>query len=505
MTWTLTMIVILMMLMPVMTIKASPAVRYVRPTYRMNAPSRNVQSAPRTAEIFKPQPGPQEQFLSCQADVAIYGGAAGGGKTVGLLLDQARWCQHSRVKGFHGVIFRRTYPEIMNEGGLWDESMSLYPKLSGVPRKSDAQWVWPDTNSSIKFSHMQHESDVLGWQGSQPAVVSFDELTHFTAKMFWYMTSRLRSTCGIRPYLRASCNPEVTSWVRDVIEWYIDPKTGFPIKERSGVLRWFVRIGEKTIWSLQSNDPAFQGKKALSFTFIPAKVTDNPALLTKDPDYLTKLQNLPSYERATLLEGNWNVRLTKGMIFRSENFRVIDSVPTDVTKWIRYWDRASTEPSPANPDPDATSGTLMGRRANGRFVIADERNVRVTPQRVLETIKNIVTQDPTGTEVWLEQDPGQAGVAEISYLSIALAGSIIRANKVVTAKLVRAKPFASQVELGNVDIVRGPWNTAYLQEMDGFVDESQVEKLVDGYHDDRIDSSSGAFNALMAAPTPRVR
>jgi predicted phage terminase large subunit-like protein len=335
-------------------------------------------------------------------------------------------------------------------------------------------------------------------------VASFDELTHFDEVVFWYMLSRLRSTCGVKPYLRATCNPEVTSWVRDLISWWVDERTGFPIPERGGVVRWFVRTGDKITWGSSKDDPAFLGQEPLSFTFIPAKVTDNPALLTKDPDYLTKLRNLPAYERATLLEGNWNVRLTKGMIFQRERFGVLPAVPADVVKWVRYWDRGATEPSAANPDPDATSGTLMGRRANGRVVVAHECNLKVTPHRVLEGIKNLAAQDPEGTEVWLEQDPGQAGVAEISYLSINLAGFDVRANKVTTSKLTRAKPFASQVELGNVDIVKGPWNEAYLQELEAFVDEDAVDPPP-GYHDDRVDSSSGAYNALMSAPNPRVR
>ncbi len=452
--------------------------------------------------VFRPQPGPQEDFLACSADVAIYGGAAGGGKTVGLLFDQARWCP--QVADFQGVIFRRTYPEIMNQGGLWDETMKLFPMLGGTPHKSDTKWSWPN-GSSIKLSHMQHDDDVLSWMGSQPAVVSFDELTHFSERQFWYMISRLRSTCGVQPYLRASCNPDVASWVAKLIEWFIDPRTGFPIKERSGVLRWFVRIGEKTIWSENKDDKAFLGNPPMSFTFIPAKVTDNKALLDRDPDYLTKLKNLPAYERATLFEGNWKVSLSKGMLFKRENFKVISAIPSDIVAWVRYWDRAATEPSPINPDPDATSGTLMGRRSNGRFVIAHEKNIRATPFKVCDTIKQHGAVDPEGTQIVLEEDPGQAGKAEIAYMAKELAGFPVSTVRPTQAKVVRWRPFASQVEFGNVDIVAGDWNDAYLTEMDGLVDESQVDHVPVGYHDDRGDSSSGAFNKLMAPSMPRIR
>src|SRR5436305_14925946 len=77
--------------------------------------------------------------------------------------------------------------------------------------------------------------------------VCFDELTHFTAHQFFYMVSRNRSTCGVRPYIRATCNPDADSWVADFLAWWIDPQTGLPIPERAGVLRYYIRVAES--WS----------------------------------------------------------------------------------------------------------------------------------------------------------------------------------------------------------------------------------------------------------------
>jgi len=69
--------------------------------------------------------------------------------------------------------------------------------------------------------------------------IGFDELTHFTKKQFFYLLSRNRSTCGVRPYIRATCNPDPDSWVKELIEWRVDPETGYIIKERDGVIRYF--------------------------------------------------------------------------------------------------------------------------------------------------------------------------------------------------------------------------------------------------------------------------
>ncbi|HEX8637920.1 MAG TPA: terminase family protein [Pyrinomonadaceae bacterium] len=222
---------------------------------------------------LKPQPGPQEVFLSTSADIAIYGGAAGGGKSFGILLEGSR---HNENKDFGGVLFRRTSPMITNEGGLWDESTKMYPLLGAVPKTNDHSWTFP-SGSVLSFAHLQHEKNVLDWQGSQICFLGFDELTHFTEKQFFYMLSRNRSVCGVKPYVRATTNPDAESWVAEFIAWWIDqkeflpngsrnPRYGLPIQERSGVVRWFMRVGDELKWGDTQDDllPYFENiKKAL--------------------------------------------------------------------------------------------------------------------------------------------------------------------------------------------------------------------------------------------------
>jgi hypothetical protein len=236
---------------------------------------------------FKPQPGPQTEYFLNPADILIYGGSSGSGKTYSLLLDPIR---RIHIPGFTSVIFRRTYPEIENEGGLWDESENIYPYLGGVPRESDLSWNFPKYNNNIKFAHMEYEKDKHKYQGSQICFLGFDEITHFTASMVFYMLSRNRSMCGIKPYVRATCNPDAESWVSEFIAWWIDQDTGYPIPERSGLLRWFIRDRDAIIWAdskeeLRDLAPYIPEEDFLpkSVTFIPAKLSDNPALLRKDP------------------------------------------------------------------------------------------------------------------------------------------------------------------------------------------------------------------------------
>ncbi len=259
-----------------------------------------------------PQPK-QKEFLVTSADIALFGGAAGSGKSLAILLDFAR---PELLVNHHygGVIFRRTYPEIRNEGGLWDESGIWYPKLGAIANESRLTWKFP-SGATIRFSHLQHEKDIYRWQGAQVARVGFDELTHFSKKQFFYLLTRMRSLT-IAPKLRATCNPDAESWLAEFIDWWINEQ-GYPYPERSGVLRYFITHHNEIIWddsaiALQLRYPGCNPK---SFTFISAKLTDNPALLQKDPAYLSNLEAQDSVERSRLLDGNWHVKKSDSRLF----------------------------------------------------------------------------------------------------------------------------------------------------------------------------------------------
>lgn len=303
-----------------------------------------------------PQPGPQTTFLASPADIAIYGGAAGGGKSWALLMEPLR---HVHNREFGAVFFRRTTVQVRNEGGLWDESMKLYPVLGAEPKEHVLTWEFP-AGASISFAHLEHDKTVLNWQGSQIPLICFDELTHFSEPQFWYMVSRNRSMCGVRPYIRATCNPDCDSWVANFISWWIDPETGYPIPERAGVLRWFVRVNNTLFWADKPEDLAehqiadelgnlvtIQPKSA---TFIPAKLSDNAALVAADPGYLANLMALPVVERERLLGGNWKIRAAAGTFFKREWFKRYR--PGDEPKELRTYltsDHAPTATDSSDP------------------------------------------------------------------------------------------------------------------------------------------------------------
>jgi len=468
---------------------------------------------------LRPQRGPQELFLSTSADIAIYGGGAGGGKSFGILLEGAR---HTENKDFGGVIFRRTSPMITNEGGLWDESSKMYPLLDATPKETDHSWTFP-SGSVVSFSHLQHDKNVLDWQGSQICFLGFDELTHFTEKQFFYMLSRNRSTCGVKPYVRATTNPDAESWVAEFIAWWINqneflptsgernPRYGLPIQARAGKVRWFLRLGDTLKWA-DAKEELFDDFESIrnalpedvremtkpedfikSVTFIPSNVYDNKKLLESNPQYLANLLALPLVERERLLGGNWKVKASAGKVFNREWFEIVETLPK-IDLVTAYWDFAATEKQLAGDDPDFTARTLLGySKTEKRWYILDVLAVQQSPASVeklfVQTCKldrDIAKTLGARFLVRWEIEPGSAAKRESYRLTSNLVGYDAKGKNFKGDKLTRARSLAVQAEAGNVKLKKGSWNAEFLSHMHGQPDLP---------HDDIMDSAAGAFNS----------
>ncbi len=447
----------------------------------MNRPS---STSPPTAATVRPQPGPQETFLATPADIAVYGGAAAGGKTWALLLEPLR---HRGKPRFGAVIFRRTCPQITNEGGLWDAAAKLYPQAGATPKVGDLEWTFP-SGSRVAFRHLQHEKTKYDWQGAQIPLIEFDELTHFTEPQFWYLFSRNRSLCGVRPYIRATCNPDADRWVAKLLEWWIDQRTGLPIPERGGRLRWFVRVNDALEWADSPGELAerFPGVPPKSLSFTPARLSDNRALMTADPGYLANLLALPLVERERLPGGNWKIRPAAGLFFHRDWFRVVASVP-EGSAFVRYWDKAATAGAGCY-----SSGVLMAKSPDGVYCVADVVRGRWSSLQRNNVMRQTAQTDGEAVEVWTEQEPGSGGKESAEITVRDLAGFIVKAERVTGDKETRARPLSAQAEAGNVRVVAAPWNEDYLREMHAFPT---------GAFADQVDGSSGAFNKLAPLST----
>jgi predicted phage terminase large subunit-like protein len=311
------------------------------------------------------------------------------------------------------------------------------------------------------------------------------------------MVSRNRSTCGVRPYIRATCNPDADSWVADFLGWWINPESGLPIPERAGVLRYYVRVAEKTIWADRPEElvqylpqpedlpPSIEPPRPISVTFIPATVFNNPILLRANPEYYAWLLSLPTLERERLLGGNWKIRPAAGLYFKREWCTIVDELPADLDV-VRYWDLAATEKTERN-DPDWTVGIKLGRDRSGGYYLLDLVRARANPGDVERLLLNTAEQDGNRVRIGFGQDPGQAGKSQALHLVRALSAYTVRGASESGDKLTRFGPFSSQCRAGNVKIRRGAWNEELFRVLEGFPDLA---------HDDEVDACSGALEML---------
>ena len=234
-----------------------------------------------TKVIFKPNEGPQTDFLAAPETDVLYGGAAGGGKSYAMLVDPLRYAHRAAHRA---LILRRSMPELRE---LIDKSRELYPRaFPGCKfREVEKVWTFP-SGCKIEFGFLERDADVYRYQGKAYSWIGFDEITHLSTEFSWnYLSSRLRTTDPeITPYMRCTANPGGVgaTWVK---KRYVDP-----------------------------NEPneTFTGDDGLTRRFIPARLDDNP-YLAKDGRYEQMLNALPDVQRKQLLEGNWDV--TEGAAF----------------------------------------------------------------------------------------------------------------------------------------------------------------------------------------------
>jgi predicted phage terminase large subunit-like protein len=438
------------------------------------------------------QEHPQMTFLKSPADIAIFGGARGGSKTYALLLCALR---HIKLPEYRAVMFRRIYSSIAAPGSMLPTSYQIYPWFGG--KHTAAQW-WFDSGAVIEFSHMQNKDDWLTWMGAQIPLICFDQLEEFEETQFISMLASNRDPSGkIKSYVRATCNPE-PGWLANFIGWWID-KEGYPIAERSGALRWFVRANDKYVWAdtkeaLKSRYPQ---SSPMSVTFIPAFLEDNSVLEIMQPDYRGKILAGSQVQQERWLKGNWKVKPAAGMIFNrnwwnpaGKKSQIIDlaEIPAAMAdiRWVRAWDLASTA-APADGsggDPDWTAGVLMGKYA-GQFFVKDVKRFRRSPKETEDGIRETAGLDGINVAIRMDEGANEKTVVSHYARNILVGYNFQGVPTQGHNKVMRAGPYASAVQAGNVFLIRGEWNADYIDELDSFQGLTE--------HNDQVDGSSVDF------------
>lgn len=260
--------------------------------------------------IWTPQPR-QAALMARFEDEALYGGAAGGGKSDCALAEALRQVE---IPHYRGLILRKTFPQLTE---LMDRSTEIYRRAYKKARFNESKHVWTfPSGSKIFFGSMQYTKDRTNYQGKRYDFIDFDELTQFLWEEYSYMFSRNRPNGpGTRCYIRAQANPGGVGhgWVKERFITAAQPMQ--TIWEQFKVR--FPDGHEETRWK--------------SRIFVPSSVFDNKILLANNPDYLTSLASMPEQERKALLYGDWDT--FAGQVFtewRNDSDHYTDRINTHV-------------------------------------------------------------------------------------------------------------------------------------------------------------------------------
>lgn len=400
----------------------------------------------------------QKVFLRTYALEALFGGAAGGGKSSALLMAAM---QYVDVPGYSAILFRRTYADLSLPGALMDRFKDWIAPHDDIHWNANSYVATFPSGARISFGYLNNTNDYLRYKGSEFQFIGMDEVTEIRESDYRYLFSRLRRPANgplsqVPLRMRAASNP-APNWVRQ---------------------RFIVE-------GLETNR-----------IFVPSFLTDNPGI--DAVSYRQALQELDPVERRRLEEGDWWSTML-GSMFDRTSFVIIDphEIPiiTSAARVVRFWDLAATEPSPSYPDPDWTVGTL-GVFDQGIFYILDVRRARVKSDKVEHLIAQTALEDGPLVSIRMEQEPGSSGKALVDqFARYVLPGYDFQGIRSTGDKVTRARPFSASVANGNVRLIRGRWLTDWLDEVSAF-----PEGLT---HDDQVDSAVGAFTFLSGLGLPQ--
>ena len=277
----------------------------------IDSASPNVQKHINQQEVvFKPNTGPQTDFLASAEREVFYGGARGGGKSYAMLVDPLRYCDKTHHRA---LLLRRTMPELRD---LITHSQRLYNRaFPGAKwREQEKEWRFP-SGAKIEFGYAENMTDALRYQGQSYTWIGIDELPQYPSPdIYNFLRSSLRSVDPEIPvFMRSTGNPGNigSQWVREMFVNPAEPNKTF---------------------NLEISTPT--GTKTITRRFIPAKLQDNPYLMQTD-DYYAMLASLPEVQRKQFLDGDWDAFEDSAFPEFNKSIHVVD--PFEVPKgWQKF-------------------------------------------------------------------------------------------------------------------------------------------------------------------------
>ncbi|AZS07871.1 terminase [Gordonia phage Kabocha] len=439
-------------------------------------------------------PHPKQQvFLTLNCKEAMYGGAAGGGKSDAVLMAAL---QYVDVPGYSALILRRTWPDLNAPGAILDRARTWLAGTDAVQRDGGRLFVFP-SGAKLTFGYMQRDADKYKFQSAEYQFIGFDELTHFEEGQYTYLFSRLRRpdlvclNCGnaVRRYAGHK------TWAhtgrkagKRCSRIFPDPKViqQYPPSEKDELTIFDIPLRMRS-----ATNPGGIGNEWVKqrfvnpesrepdSVFVPAKLVDNPSL---DRDsYRESLSHLTEVDRQRLENGDWDIA-ESGDFFKRHNFKVIDH-PSQAERGevrVRFWDLAATEGG-----GDWTAGCLLLFKKDGTYEVQDMVRVQSSGGKIESLIAQTAQVDGRDVMIRMEQEPGSSGKNIIDhYARNVLYGYDFDGVRSTGSKETRAYPVAVSSEKGHISIVLGEHTRAFLNELDAFPT---------GANDDMVDALSGAF------------
>ena len=388
--------------------------------------------------------------------------------------------QHVDVPGYNALLIRDTYQNLTQAEGLIPRSFEWLGKTDAFWNGERHEWKFP-SGATVGFGHLKDQYAHFNYSGGAWQYIGFDEVSTIPQDQYRFVgfSRRRKPKHG--------------------------PLSEVPLRTRSASNP----VGPHVKWVYRRLVVDYQLKGRL---FIPSFIYDNPGL--DEESYREGLAELDPVTRAQIESGDWRIR-PGGGFFRRTMFHEIDGTwpigrngqDLDL-ELIRFWDIAATEPSPSNPDPDYTVGTLVGRDPERRGCILNpdlpesEENLirgvewyvldvvrgRWNPGGVESVVKDTAYADGFHVEVYFEQEPGSSGKSYVYDWLDELPEHAVYGLTSSGDKVTRAKPVSARADKGRIAVVRAGWNEDWYDELESFPDGAD--------HDDQVDSFSGAFRAL---------
>lgn len=454
--------------------------------------------------IPHPPSSQQLEFLGLTCEEALYGGAAGGGKSDAGLMGAL---QYVHVPGYSAGLFRRTNVDLLMPDALLDRANTWFRPAVEAGKAwfdADAHTYHFETkpgaaDATIHFGYVQYERDLLRYQGSRFHYVFVDELGQWPEKYYRFLFSRIRrkKSEAVPLRMRSGSNPGGPghSWIKArFIEHATHIHQGTDVRE--DMRRRFSSRAAMPIPRVYASPPSKEseelakamGLEAQGAFFVPAFSDDNPGLDVAS--YRAQLARMMPTEREWYEKGNWDAAAS-GEYFTASSFEYVDQEPAGVL-WIRSWDFAATELKPGK-DPDWSVGArcgflfpvVEGKRVNApRFVVANIKRFRKEPAGTQTEVVQTAKSDGRRTRILMEQEGGSAGKTVIhNWQTQSLVGFIVEGMRKTGPKSEYWMPLARFAAKQPIVLVRGSWNQEFTDEL---------TSLPAG-HDDQADAVSQVF------------